>query len=358
MDKSTQSAQGTGGAGAVAGAVAETTGGPGTDTDTQASGTPTTGHAAPGASGAPGTAGAPGAPVTSAPVSGVPGAPVTSAPVNGVPVTDIPLSGIPVTGEEMPKPPPEVVEAARRAPDHWLVMVDLTWHGAGAPPPWALIGQWRSGPTGEIEEWQDNPEYRPSPQMLDWPEPTDPVDHAVQLAATGYGPMRDVPAALADAQVSVLVDASGAPMSAASPEGAPVVPVYTSDAYLEAVGRLLYDRQPVADLLERLPTGHDLYVNPTGPVSMLVAAEQVRAALAADGSTTGGQADGAADTEAAAARRPGMATVGAEPIGTDGARNAEGVATRAPGTAIGKPARTGAVGAGMAGSGATGGSSG
>ncbi|MGW5120569.1 type VII secretion system-associated protein, partial [Streptomyces noursei] len=89
-------------------------------------------------------------------------------------------AGAPVTGEEMPVPPPEVVEAAREAPDHWLAMVDLTWVGEGAPPLWAVIGQWRSGPDGTIVEWRDNPEYRPSPQMLEWADPTDPVDRAVQ----------------------------------------------------------------------------------------------------------------------------------------------------------------------------------
>lgn len=126
-------------------------------------------------------------------------------------------AGVPVTGEEMPEPPPEVIEAARTAPDHWLAMVDLTWQGEGPPPLWALIGQWRSSPTGEIVEWRDNPEYRPSPQMLDWAEPTDAVDSALQLAATGYGPGEAVSQALARAEVSVLVTATGTPLAAASP---------------------------------------------------------------------------------------------------------------------------------------------
>lgn len=159
-------------------------------------------------------------------------------------------------------------------------MVDLTWQGEGPPPLWALIGQWRSGPTGEIEEWRDNPEYRPSPQMLDWSEPTDAVDCALQLAATGYGPGKDVSEALARAELTVLVTATGSPLAAASPEGTPVIPVYTSQSYLESVGKLLYDRRPVAELVEQLPPGHALYLNPTGPVSMLVDTEELRAALA------------------------------------------------------------------------------
>ncbi|WP_052808930.1 type VII secretion system-associated protein [Streptomyces natalensis] len=251
-------------------------------------------------------------------------------------------AGEPVTGEDMPKPPPEVVEAARNAPDHWLAMVDLTWQGEGAPPLWALIGQWRSGPTGEIEEWRDNPEYRPSPQALDWTEPSDAVDRAVQLAATGYGPAEDVHATLARAEVSVLVTATGTPLAAASPEGTPVIPVYTSPAYLESVGRLLYDRRPVAELVDALPPGHALYLNPTGPVSMLVETEPLRAAMAAAG--TGGEAsqqtDEAREAAIISALRPGTAAAGIEPV-TGGA-------------AIGKPART-APGTTVVGAGAAGG---
>jgi hypothetical protein len=255
-------------------------------------------------------------------------------------------AGDPVTGTDMPEPPPEVVEAARNAPDHWLAMVDLTWSGEGPPPLWALIGQWRSGPTGEIEEWRNNPEYRPSPQMLDWPDPADAVDSAVQLAATGYGPAEDVPAALARAEVSVLVTATGTPLAAASPEGTPVIPVYTSPVYLESVGRLLYDRRPVAELAEQLPAGHSLYINPTGPVSMLLDTEQLRAALAAAGSGTAQDTDDALEPAAVGTLRPGTAAAGMEPVGA--------------GMAIGKPARAeeeSTVGAGMAGSGAAGGAS-
>ena len=248
-------------------------------------------------------------------------------------------AGVPVTGADMPEPPPEVIEAARNAPDHWLAMVDLTWSGDGPPPLWALIGQWRSGPTGEIEEWRDNPEYRPSPQMLDWADPADAVDRALQLAATGYGPAEDVPAALAGAQVSVLVTATGSPLAAASPEGTPVIPVYTSPVHLESVGRLLYDRRSVAELVEQLPPGHALYLNPTGPVSMLVETDQLRAALAAAGAGTDEDTSAQVDSlpEAAVrALRPGTGAAGAEPV--------------SGGMAIGKPARAAsAVRAGMAG---------
>jgi hypothetical protein len=89
-------------------------------------------------------------------------------------------------GETMPPVPDSVREAARMAPDHWLGMVDPAWNGEDELPPWAMIGQWR-----------ENEDYRPSPSALGWPKPTDDVDAAMQLAATGYGPGEAVTDALA-----------------------------------------------------------------------------------------------------------------------------------------------------------------
>ncbi|RRR84241.1 SseB family protein [Streptomyces sp. RP5T] len=184
--------------------------------------------------------------------------------------------------ENMPPVPDEIREAAKLAPDHWLGMVDPTWNGEGAPPAWAVVGQWRSGLDGEIVEWQDNEEYRPSPKALGWPEPADDVDAAVQLAATGYGPGEDVTRALAElSQAAVFVTPGGDPLSATAPDGeTPVVPLFTSPVYLHTSGRLAFELMPVADVLDRLPEGHLLYLNPSAPVSMTVETDALREALA------------------------------------------------------------------------------
>jgi hypothetical protein len=181
---------------------------------------------------------------------------------------------------EMPPVPDEIREAARLAPDHWLGMVDPAWSGEGPPPEWAVVGQWRSDSGGEIVEWQENEDYRPSPGMLGWPEPTDAVDAAVQLAATGYGPGEDVARALVDAELAVLVRADGEPVTAATTEGAAVVPTFTSPPYLELVGPLAYEIMPVTALVDRIPEEHLLYLNPTGPIPMVMEAESLRAAIA------------------------------------------------------------------------------
>ncbi|MGV9558583.1 type VII secretion system-associated protein [Streptomyces sp. NPDC003401] len=178
-----------------------------------------------------------------------------------------------------PTPPEDVVEAARLAPEHWISMVDPGWDGEGAPPDRVVVGRWRTGATGEIEEWEDNEAYRPSPEALGWPEATDDVDEALRLAVTGYGPAEAVPRALAAAEVAVLTLPDGTPVTAAVADGGLVVPVFTAPPHLDAVGGFAFEHVTVADLLDRLPPGHALYVNPAGPAGTVLEADLLRAHL-------------------------------------------------------------------------------
>ncbi|WP_229695077.1 type VII secretion system-associated protein [Streptomyces lacrimifluminis] len=183
---------------------------------------------------------------------------------------------------EIPEPPEEVVEAARRLPDHWVSVPDPAWSGegdsedgnGGVPPEWAIPGRWRTDGTGEIVEWEDNEEYRPSPEARGWPTPNDPVDSAIQLAVTGYGPTGDVLRTLAAAKVAVLTAPDGGALAVLSAEDEPVVPVFTSPLYYRAVGNFAARLVPVAELVEQqLPDGYALYVNPSGPVGMVMDTE-------------------------------------------------------------------------------------
>ncbi|MEU6293498.1 type VII secretion system-associated protein [Streptomyces sp. NPDC046988] len=186
--------------------------------------------------------------------------PGTDTPADEAPTEDTPLSHV----------PPEIEEAARIAPDHWFGMVDPAWRGDSSPPNWAVVGQYRSDTEGKVVEWQYNDDYRPSPSANGWPEPTDPVDEAIQLAATGYGPEDDVYRLLADAEVGVLLAPDGSPLRVCVPDGRPAVPVFSSEAQLLAGGRYAARRLPVQELLPELDEETQLYVNPTGAVSMTV----------------------------------------------------------------------------------------
>lgn len=217
--------------------------------------------------------------------------------------------------ETMPPIPEEIRDAARAAPDHWLGMVDPNWSGEGAPPDWALVGRWRSGLDGEIVEWQDNEDYRPSPTALGWPDPTDEVDEAVQLAATGYGPGDTVISALAAHEVAVFTQLGGGPLPALTPDGTPVVPVFTSPVHLNAAGRLAFELVKVPDLLDQVPPDHLLYLNPSGPVSMTVEPDVLREEIAGTPADTPADTPAAAEEEASAAPRPvpPIATVSGSP---------------------------------------------
>ncbi|MFI0895582.1 type VII secretion system-associated protein [Streptomyces sp. NPDC020983] len=184
---------------------------------------------------------------------------------------------------ELPAVPDHVREAARLAPGTWLPMVDPAWSEEGEedPPDWARLGSWRSDEAGEVAEWRANPEYLPSPASLGWPEPADPVDAAVQRAVTGWGPSEDVPWALARTQVAVFRAPGGGLATAVAPDHlTPVVPVFTAPRHLEQAGRLSFETLELGELLDRLPEGHVVYLNPTGTVSMTVETAELRAALA------------------------------------------------------------------------------
>lgn len=179
----------------------------------------------------------------------------------------------------MPPVPDDIRAAARTAPEHWFGMVDPAWSGDGAPPLWAVIGQWRSDAGGEIAEWQRNDAYRPSPGMLGWPEPTDDVDAAMQLAATGYGPVEAVALAVVTAELAVLTAPGGGVVSVCTPDGDPVVPVFTAPAHLERAGALAHRVLPVAEAFALVPEGQDLYLNPTGPVALRLSGDDLSRAV-------------------------------------------------------------------------------
>ncbi|MFF3503288.1 type VII secretion system-associated protein [Streptomyces sp. NPDC003247] len=186
-----------------------------------------------------------------------------------------------------PVPPPDIVTAARVARDQWLTEIDPFCADDEEVPPWAVVGEWRSDARGLIVDWRANDEYRPSPTALGWSDPTDPVDRAMQWAATGYGPVEAVLEALAGAEeVAVLVTLAGTFVTALSQDGAEVVPVYTAADQLLGVGRLTVRTAPVADLLDALPDGHEFYLNPAGPVAMRVRTEALRAALDPSGAAS------------------------------------------------------------------------
>ncbi|MGY0021402.1 type VII secretion system-associated protein [Streptomyces sp. cg35] len=174
--------------------------------------------------------------------------------------------------------PDAVRTAALQAPGHWIGAVDPAWPGDRTPPDWAVVGEWRSE-DGDVREYRANPHYRPSPAVLGWPEPTDPVDAAAQLAATGYGTDDDALAALAQADVTVLRGIDGEPLVAAGADGHPVVMVFSAPAHQLMASTLSHDTLPVSELADSLRGSEAfLAVNAGAAAPLLVPVESLRAA--------------------------------------------------------------------------------
>ncbi|MFB8026694.1 MULTISPECIES: type VII secretion system-associated protein [unclassified Streptomyces] len=196
----------------------------------------------------------------------------------------VPDAVVPVADESSPtdgstEPPviPEAVRAAaREAPGHWIGVVDPEWNDERTPPEWAVLGEWRTDDEGGVGEYRANPVYRPSARVLDWPEPTDPVDAAAQRAATGYGSVDAAVEALAAADVSVVRGPDGGPLLAAGLDGAPVALLFTSPAHEFMSAALHHDRLPAADLARSLSgPGALLMVNPAAAAPLLVPADSL-----------------------------------------------------------------------------------
>ncbi|WUI52330.1 type VII secretion system-associated protein [Streptomyces sp. NBC_00414] len=201
--------------------------------------------------------------------------------------------------------PEAVRDAARRAPGHWIGVVDPEWTEERTPPEWAVLGEWQSDESGGVGDYRANPEYRPSAQVLGWPEPTDPVDAAAQRAATGYGSVDEAIAALAEAQVTVVRAPDGGPLTATGQDGATVVLLFTSPAHEFMSPVLRHGTLPARELARSLSgSGTLLMVNAGAAAPLLVPADSllgpvrgpgVEAMPAADAGVAGPRTDSSSE---------------------------------------------------------------
>jgi hypothetical protein len=191
------------------------------------------------------------------------------------------MTGTPVTEQNSNRPEPELTQELRdqalRAPGSWLYSIDPAYDPAGAVPPFAIIGAWPVDDKGEPGPFTHNPDYRPSPVTLGLPEPTDPVDAALQLAATGHGPDQAVVDALAVATVCLPAD-EGDDIAVYTDAEGRFVPVLTDPRHAPPTVERLRS-VPCAELLRLLPADMTLKLNPGSRVSVRIPAADVRATL-------------------------------------------------------------------------------
>ncbi|WP_173310666.1 type VII secretion system-associated protein [Streptomyces fulvorobeus] len=200
--------------------------------------------------------------------------PVSPAPDTAGPADSADTSGIPEA----------VRAAARRAPGHWVGVVDPEWTEERPPPEWAVLGEWQSDGSGSVGEYRANPAYRPSARVLGWPEPTDPVDAAAQRAATGYGSVEAALTALAESDVTVVRGPDGGPLTAAGRDGAPAVLLFTSPTHEFMSDALHHDTLPARELAHSLKgSGTMLMVNPGAVAPLFVPADSLTGPVPAEG---------------------------------------------------------------------------
>ncbi|MGW1866824.1 type VII secretion system-associated protein [Streptomyces mauvecolor] len=154
----------------------------------------------------------------------------------------------------------ELRAQAKRAPGSWLYSIDPAYDPRGTVPPYAVIGAWPVDARGDPGVFQRNPHYRSSPTALGLPVPTDAVDAAMRLAATGHGPDADVVRRLAGATV-FLVPTAEPGLALNSDAQGRFVPVLTAPNHAPSTAPHL---QPVtcAQLLAYLPPDVALKLNP------------------------------------------------------------------------------------------------
>ncbi|MCX5194181.1 type VII secretion system-associated protein [Streptomyces sp. NBC_00249] len=178
---------------------------------------------------------------------------------------------------------PQITEAMRtQAAEHpgsWVYAIDPFVDPAGRVPPYAIIGAWKVDGRGEItDHFKSNPNYRPSPRSAGMSEPTDPVDSAIQRAATGYGIEAEVVAALARSTVFLVPGAISEAAARSAGEHGVTLAVFSDTRHAPNTVPELQTADAHL-LVTTLPTGTVLKVNPGSSASVEIPLEDLQARL-------------------------------------------------------------------------------
>jgi hypothetical protein len=174
----------------------------------------------------------------------------------------------------------EIRKLARRSPNSWIYSLDGAYDAEGEVPPYAVVGAWPVDAHGQLGVFTANANYRPSPAALRLDLPTDAVDAALQLAATGHGTDSDVVAALAEATVFLPVNAEGELVAYRQDDGAEYVAIFTDPAKGPSTAEQLLPVD-VHTLLDILPEDTNVSINPLSQVTVRFSSDELRSALPA-----------------------------------------------------------------------------
>ena len=186
----------------------------------------------------------------------------------------------PTSHPQVPPVTEEVRELARRSPNSWIYSVDGAYEAEGEVPPYAVVGAWPVDESGQLGAFTANDNYRPSPAALHLDLPTETVDAALQLAATGHGTQSDVVAALAEATVYLPVNAEGELVAYRTADGAEYVAIFTDPSKGPSTAAQLLPVD-VHTLVSVLPEDTSVSINPFSQVTGRFSSDELRSALPA-----------------------------------------------------------------------------
>ncbi|RLK59618.1 type VII secretion system-associated protein [Actinokineospora cianjurensis] len=106
---------------------------------------------------------------------------------------------------------PDMRSYALSHPGGWVEVLDPSHPGPDTPE-WAVVGRYPVDTWGGIiAEFQANPQYRPSPVALGWPEPRSEAEAVLQLAHTGQIEYREAVIAVLAATLVLPADPTRPP---------------------------------------------------------------------------------------------------------------------------------------------------
>jgi hypothetical protein len=169
-----------------------------------------------------------------------------------------------VTGHESPP-----------GPDDWAVLIDPEWRPRfpdEQPPAEAMVGAWPLDEHGNHGLFQPNPDFVPANDE----SPSDPVDAVLRLINRGEADAGALIPTVRNAVLEVAVSEDGRLLIGPAPDDVPCVAVTTAAVHRKRVGIEHWGQITADELVQVLPEGTDILLNPDGPAAMRLLASALR----------------------------------------------------------------------------------
>jgi hypothetical protein len=182
-----------------------------------------------------------------------------------------------------PDVPPITDELRRHAlnvPGSWIYSIAPGYDAEGEVPGSAIVGAWQVDQDGQLGDFVPNPGYQPS--SVSRPSPSnDPVEQAIQRAATGTGTDGDVISALAGATIYLPVNSEHELIAYAGADADTATVALFTDPSKGPSNVPFLLPSSIEDLLAQLPDDNEIVINPATNVTVVATTGELRRAISA-----------------------------------------------------------------------------